>query len=306
MAFDEQSKVWKDGEFIDWKDATVHVASHVMHYGSSIFEGIRCYKTKNGSAIFRLSDHMKRFINSSTIYRMDIPFSLEELNKACKETVKINQLNEAYIRPLVYRGYHSLGVDPSKCPVEVVILAWKWGAYLGPEALEIGVDVRVASWNRLAPNTMPALAKSGANYMNSQLIKMEAQADGYKEGIALNRDGTISEGSGENIFVVSNGMLYTPPLSDSILPGITRASIIQIAEDFDIKVVEQSIPREMLYIADEVFFTGTAAEVTPIKSVDHVQIGKGKRGPITKKVQERFFNILKGNEEDLYHWLDYL
>lgn len=306
MAFDEQSKIWKNGKFIDWKDATIHVASHVLHYGSSIFEGIRCYKTKKGSAIFRLSDHTQRFINSAKIYRMAMPFSLKELNDACKEILKINRYDEAYIRPLVFRGYHSLGVDPTQCPVEVVILSWKWGAYLGPEALEKGVDVRIASWNRLAPNTMPALSKSGANYMNSQLIKMEAQADGYNEGIALNCNGTISEGSGENVFAVSKGTLFTPPVSDSILPGITRASIIQIAEDFGIKVVEQSIPREMLYIADEVFFTGTAAEVTPIRSVDHIQIGEGKRGPITQKIQERFFRILKGEEEDSYNWLEYL
>jgi len=306
MAFDEQSKIWRNGKFIDWKDATIHVASHVLHYGSSIFEGIRCYKTKKGSAIFRLSDHTQRFINSTKIYRMAMPFSLKELNDACKEILKINRYDEAYIRPLVFRGYHSLGVDPTQCPVEVVILSWKWGAYLGPEALEKGVDVRIASWNRLAPNTMPALSKSGANYMNSQLIKMEAQADGYNEGIALNCNGTISEGSGENVFAVSKGTLFTPPVSDSILPGITRASIIQIAEDFGIKVVEQSIPREMLYIADEVFFTGTAAEVTPIRSVDHIQIGEGKRGPITQKIQERFFRILKGEEEDSYNWLEYL
>ena len=306
MAFDDTSKVWKNGKFIAWKDATVHLAAHVVHYGSSVFEGTRCYKTKNGSAIFRLTDHNRRLFNSAKIYRMTIPYSREEIDEACKEILRLNGFDEAYLRPVVYRGYHSLGVDPSKCPVDVAILSWKWGTYLGPEALEMGVDVRVSSWNRLALNTMPSLAKSGANYMNSQLIKLEAVEDGYVEGIALNWTGTLSEGSGENLFLVMNGQIYTAPLADSILPGITRNSIITIARDLGYEVIEASLPREMLYIADEVFFTGTAAEVTPIRSVDRIPVGKGERGPITKELQDQFFGILTGDIKDKYGWLDYI
>lgn len=306
MAFDENSKVWKNGKFIAWKDATVHLAAHVVHYGSSVFEGTRCYKTKEGSAIFRLTDHNRRLFNSAKIYRMTIPYSLEEINEACKEILRINGFDEAYLRPVVYRGYHSLGVDPSKCPVDMAILSWKWGKYLGPEALEKGVDVRVSSWNRLALNTMPSLSKCGANYMNSQLIKLEAVEDGYVEGIALNRTGSISEGSGENLFLVMSGKIYTAPLADSILPGITRDSVMQIARDMGYEVVEASLPREMLYIADEVFFTGTAAEITPIRSVDRIPGGNGGRGPITKELQDQYFGILTGEVEDKYGWLDYI
>ncbi len=306
MAFDDHSKVWKDGEFIDWRDATVHLASHVIHYGSSVFEGARCYKTKKGSAIFRLTDHTQRLLNSAKIYRMEIPYSLEELNEACREVVRINDYEEAYLRPIAYRGYGTLGVDPTSCPVEVAILTWKWGTYLGVEALENGVDVKISTWNRFAPNTMPTLAKAGANYMNSQLIKLEAKMDGYSEGIALTNRGTISEGSGENLFVVSKGKIITPPSVDSILPGITRDSAVQLAHELGYEVNEQTVPREMLYIADELFFTGTAAEVTPIRSVDRIQIGIGKRGPITEKIQKRFFDILSGEMEDQYGWLDYI
>ncbi|MBN2030261.1 branched-chain amino acid transaminase [bacterium] len=306
MAFDENSKIWKNGEFINWKDATVHVASHVIHYGSSVFEGARCYKTKKGSAIFRITDHNQRLLNSAKIYRMEIPYSLEELNEACREVVRVNGYEEAYLRPIAYRGYGTLGVDPTSCPVEVAILTWKWGTYLGVEALENGVDVKIATWNRFAPNTMPTLAKAGANYMNSQLIKLEAKTDGYSEGIALTNRGTISEGSGENLFVISKGKIITPPSVDAILPGITRDSAIQIAHELGYEVIEQTIPREMLYIADELFFTGTAAEVTPVRSVDRIQIGKGKRGPITEKIQKRFFDILSGETEDQYGWLDYI
>lgn len=306
MAFDESVKIWKNGQFIDWKDATIHIASHVAHYGSSVFEGTRCYKAKKGPAIFRLSDHNQRLLNSAKIYRMEVPFSLEDINHACKEIIRINGFQSAYIRPLVYRGYGALGVNPATCPVEMVILVWEWGAYLGPEALEKGVDVRVSSWNRMAPNTMPALSKCGANYMNSQLIKVEAQADGYSEGIALNKNGFLSEGSGENLFLVSKGTLYTPGLEDSILPGITRDSIIQIADDLGIEVIEKSLPREMLYIADEIFFTGTAAEVTPIRSVDRVKIGTGSRGPVTKAIQEKYFGILTGEVADSKDWMNYV
>ena len=306
MAFDDTSKVWKNGQFINWKDATVHVASHVIHYGSSVFEGARCYKTKKGSAIFRLPDHTQRLLNSAKIYRMDIPYSLEEINEACREVVRVNGYEEAYLRPIAYRGYGTLGVDPTNCPVDVAILTWKWGTYLGVEALENGVDVKISTWNRFAPNTMPTLAKAGANYMNSQLIKLEAKADGYSEGIALTDRGTISEGSGENLFVITQGKIITPPSVDAILPGITRDSAVQIAHELGYEVIEQTIPREMLYIADEVFFTGTAAEVTPVRSVDRIQIGAGKRGPITEKIQKRFFDILSGELEDQYGWLDYI
>jgi len=306
MGFDEKSRLWKNGKFIDWKDATIHVASHVLHYGSSVFEGIRCYQTNRGSAIFRLKEHVKRLLDSAKIYRMPVSFSEEELREVCREVVRVNNYKEAYIRPLVYRGYHSLGVNPLECPVEVVIMAWHWGAYLGKEALEKGVDVRVSSWHRLAPNTMPALAKAGANYMGSQLIKMEALADGYVEGIGLTASGYVSEGSGENLFVIENTKIYTPPLSASILPGITRDSVIQIAKDLSFEVIEQDIPREKLYIADEVFFTGTAAEVSPIRSVDRIQIGEGKRGPVTTAIQKQLFGILSGETEDKRGWLDYI
>jgi branched-chain amino acid aminotransferase len=306
MAFDEKSKIWKNGKIIDWEEATIHLASHVIHYGSSVFEGVRCYKTRKGSAIFRLNDHTQRLLNSAKIYRMPVRYNRDEINEASKEIIRINGYEEAYLRPIIYRGYHSLGVDPRNCPVDTAILTWKWGAYLGAEAHEKGVDVRVSSWKRFAPNTLPALAKAGANYMNSQLIKMEAIEDGYVEGIGLTEQGTISEGSGENLFFVHKNKIYTPSLSCSILPGITRESVIQIAADLGYKVTEQVIPREMLYLADEVFFTGTAAEITPIRSVDHIQVGNGSRGPVTKLIQEKFLNILSGKDDDPYKWLDYI
>ncbi len=306
MAFDESLKVWKNGEILDWKDATVHLASHVLHYGSSIFEGARCYKTKRGSAIFRLSDHTRRLFNSAKIYRMEIPYTVDELNAACKEIIRANQFEEAYLRPLVYRGYGPLGVDPRGCPVETAVLTWTWGAYLGAEALEKGVDVCFSSWSRHAPNTMPTLAKAGGNYMNSQLIKMEALLDGYSEGIALTTSGHVSEGSGENVFVIFGEKIYTPPACAAILPGITRDSVIMLAGDLGFEVIEQEIQREMLYIADEIFFTGTAAEITPIRSIDHIPVGSGVRGPVTGKIQKKLFSILGGDENDKYGWLDYL
>jgi branched-chain amino acid aminotransferase len=297
------SKIWMNGKFVDWDDANIHILSHVVHYGSSIFEGARCYATPKGPAIFRLHDHTKRLFNSCKIYRMSIPYSPEEIENAIIELIKINELDECYIRPLVYRGYETLGVDPSKCPVDVAIAVWRWGKYLGEESIEKGVSVRVSSWNRMAPNTFPFMAKSGANYMNSQLIKMEALLDGYSEGIALDVFGYISEGSAQNLFVVMNGDLYTPPLSASILPGITRDSVINLASEIGLHVIEQFIPREMLYIADELFFTGSAVEVTPISSVDRIPVGSGKRGPITKELQGRFFDIVSGRAEDTYGWL---
>ena len=306
MPFDESSKIWKNGRMIPWKEATIHLAAHVIHYGSGVFEGIRCYKNDKGSAIFRLKEHLRRLIHSAKIYRMDIPYSLEKLTEACCEVLRVNQYDEAYIRPIVYRGYGALGVDPTPCPVEAAVMAWKWGAYLGAEALQQGVDVCVSTWRRHAPDTMPSLAKANGNYLNSQLIKLEAKTNGYAEGIALTNDGYLSEGSGENLFVVIQGVLHTPPLSSSILPGITRDSVIRIADGLGIPVIQQPLPRESLYTADEAFFTGTAAEVTPIRSVDRIPVGEGKRGPVTAAIQERFFKIISGESEDKHSWLHYI
>lgn len=306
MSFEEKGKIWMNGELVDWKDAKIHVLSHVIHYGSAVFEGLRCYKTKKGSAIFRLKDHTRRLFNSAKIYRMEIPYTEDEINKAVVDLIKLNQLDACYIRPLVYRGYNQLGVDPTGCPIEVCLAVWYWGAYLGPEALENGVPVCISSWNRFAPNTAPAMAKAGSNYMSGQLIKLEAISHGYVEGIALDVAGHVSEGSGENIFIVRDGELVTPPVGASILAGITRHTVMKIAADLGLKVIEQTIPREALYIADEVFFTGSAAEITPINSIDRVPVGTGKRGPVTKQLQEKFFAILEGEEEDKYGWLTYV
>jgi branched-chain amino acid aminotransferase len=306
MAIKKADKIWANGKYINWDDAKIHVLSHVVHYGTCIFEGERCYKTKDGPAIFRLQDHTKRFFNSSKIYRMEIPFSQEEISQAIIETIRKNRLQEAYIRPIVFRGYDSLGVNPFNCPVEVYIAVWEWGAYLGEEALSQGVDVKVSSWNRIAPNTLPALSKAGANYMNSQLIKIEAILDGYAEGIALDTSGFVSEGSGENLFLIRNQKIYTPPLSASVLEGITRDTIMTLAKDMGYSVIEDNIPRELLYLADELFFSGSAAEITPIRSVDKIKIGAGKRGPITEELQKEFFGIVSGKKKDKYEWLTYV
>lgn len=304
--FEETGKIWFNGKFVEWKDATIHILSHVVHYGSSVFEGLRCYNTPKGPTVFRLQDHTRRLFDSAKIYRLDIPFTQEEINQAVLDTLKENNQKEAYIRPIALRGYHSLGVDPRKCPVQIAIATWKWGQYLGDEALEKGVDVRVSSWVRMAPNSFPALAKAGGHYLNSQLIKLEALTDGYVEGIALDVNGYVSEGSGENLFLIYNGRLCTPPLGASVLPGITRASVIKLARDMGIKMVEQLIPREALYIADELFLTGSAAEITPIRSVDRINVGSGKRGPITEMLQKRFFDVINGEIEDRYNWLTYV
>lgn len=306
MPFDKVEKIWMNGKLVNWDDAKIHVLSHVIHYGSSVFEGARCYKTKNGPAVFRLKEHTRRLLDSAKIYRMKIPYSEEEINTAIIDLIKISKLDQCYIRPVVYRGYEQLGVDPTGCPVDVCIAVWRWGAYLGAGALENGVPVCISSWNRMAPNTMPVMAKSGANYMNAQLIKLEAKEHGYVEGIALDVFGFVSEGSGENVFIVRDGTLITPPFSASILPGVTRNTVIFIALDLGMKVIEQNIPREALYIADEVFFTGSAAEITPISSIDKVKIGSGKRGPVTQKLQERFFKIVNGEEQDSHSWLTYV
>lgn len=297
------TKIWHNGRFINWDDAKVHVLSHVINYGSSVFEGIRCYVTPSGPAIFRLREHTRRLLDSAKIYRMEVPYGIDELSEAMRELVVENKLDACYLRPIVMRGYGDVGVLPIHNPVDVYLACWEWGKYLGEEALAQGVDVCVSSWTRIAPNTLPALAKAGANYMNSQLIRMEAHINGYAEGIALDSNGYVSEGSGENIFVVRDGKVLTPPLGASVLPGITRNSVIQLAESLGIPLVETIIPREMLYIADEVFFSGTAAEITPIRSIDRVVVGNGSRGPVTEKLQRTFFDIIDGKAEDRMGWL---
>ncbi|MCL5006033.1 MAG: branched-chain amino acid transaminase [Acidobacteria bacterium] len=305
MALDYFEKVWHNGKFIPWNEANIHVASHVVSYASCLFEGIRCYETPHGAAIFRLNEHVNRLVDSCKIYRMETDFTREQLRQAMIDLVRANDIRSCYIRPLIFRGYGGVGVNPLKNPVEIYLLAWKWGKYLGDEALKQGVDVCVSSWNRMAPNTLPAMAKAASNYMNAQLIKMEAITNGYVEGIALDHNGNISEGSGENIFVVREGKIYTPPLASSVLPGITRSSVVTLAEEAGIHVIEQELPREILYITEEVFFTGTAAEITPIRSVDRIVVGKGEPGPITRKLQERFLSIVQGQAEDKYRWLTY-
>jgi len=306
MAFSGTGKIWMNGKLVEWKDATIHVASHVVHYGSAVFEGARCYSTPRGSACFRLDAHMRRLFDSAKIYRMEPQFDQASLTEAVLETIRANQFKACYIRPIVYRGYNELGVNPFPCPVDAAILTWEWGAYLGAGALEKGVDVRVSSWTRAHPNTFPTLAKSSANYANSQLIKMEAVAEGYSEGIALDTQGNLSEGSGQNLFLVRDNVLYTPPLSAAVLPGITRSTIITLAQDLGFTVVEQVLPREMLYISDEAFFVGTAAEITPIRSVDKIQIGKGQRGPVAEALQVAFFDMINGETPDRHGWLTFV
>src|SRR5215469_3844361 len=301
MALQKTEKIWHNGKLIRWEDATLHVMSHVVHYGSSVFEGIRCYAPASGPAIFRAHDHMQRLLDSAKVYRMDLAYTREELVSAMVELIAANGVWPCYVRPVVFRGYGDAGVSPNKCPVEVYICNYPWGKYLTED--DSGVDVCVSSWARIAPNTLPALAKAGANYMNSQLIRMEATLNGYAEGIALDTNGYVSEGSGENVFVVRNGVLQTAPLGNSVLPGITRDSVLQIARDLAIPVVEQGIPREMLYLSEEVFFTGTAAEITPVRSVDKISVGQGTIGPLTKRIQKEFYGIVTGKSADRFHWL---
>ena len=303
MAFPGSGPIWFDGAFVPWEEAKIHALSHVAHYGSGVFEGIRCYGTKNGPAVFRMREHVRRMFDSAKIYRMPIPFTQEEIEAAILETIRRNGLDACYIRPLVFRGYGQLGVSPLNCPVNVIIAVWEWGKYLGPEALEQGVNVCVASWNRPAANTFPSLAKASGNYLNSQLVKLEAMANGYDEGIVLDTSGYVAEGSGENIFVVRDSILFTPPTSSSLLPGITRNSVITLARELNYTVREEQIPREALYIADEVFFTGTAAEITPIATIDKVPIGSGRRGSVTKEIQDALFGILDGTIADRHGWL---
>jgi len=305
MPIPKAKSIWFNGEFVPWDEAKVHVLSHVLHYGSSVFEGIRAYSTPKGPAILGLKPHVDRLFFSAKVIRMEIPFTKVEFMEAIKETVRHNGHAACYIRPLVFRGYEVLGVNPLACPVESVIATWEWGAYLGPEAIEKGVDVAVSSWRRTAPDVGMAMAKIGGQYTNSQLVVMEARDRGVTEGIVLDIHGYVSEGSGENIFVILDDTIYTPPLSASILSGITRRFAITLATDLGYTVKEQNIPREMLYAADEIFFTGTAAEVTPIKKVDGMPVGPGSRGPITKSLQDEFFAVTKG-EKDPHGWLTYV
>lgn len=305
MAF-KADKIWVDGKLINWEDAKIHILSHVIHYGSCAFDSIRCYNNSKGPVLFRMADHYKRLYDSCKIYYMDIPFSQQELEQATIDLIKANKIDEAYIRPFVFRGFGSLGINPFNCPVSVSIAAWDWGRYLGEDALEEGISCRFASWHRAAPNTFPFMAKVAANYMNSQLIKIEAIKNGFDEGIALDSFGFVSEGSGENVFMVKNGVIYTPPTTCSILPGITRHCIFILARELGIRIEQHILPRESLYIADEVFLTGTAAEITPVTKIDNITIGSGKRGEITHKIQKIYFDIINGNIEDKYNWLTYI
>ncbi|HEV2132961.1 MAG TPA: branched-chain amino acid transaminase [Terracidiphilus sp.] len=300
MPIQTTKNIWHNGNLIPWENATIHVLSHVVHYGSSVFEGIRCYGQPQGSAVFRLPEHMQRMLDSAKIYRMEIPFTLEELCAGVVDLIEANGIAPCYIRPIALRGYGEIGVSPKGAPIEVYMANFAWGKYISGHG---GADVCVSSWHRLAPNTMPALAKAGANYMNSQLIRMEAEANGYSEGIALDVNGLVSEGSGENVFIVRNGVLYTPPLANSALSGITRDSVLTIARSLGLAVVEQPIPREMLYIADEVFFSGTAAEVSPIRSIDRIVIGDGNPGEVTRRIADEFFGIANGLKPDRFGWL---
>lgn len=297
--------IWFNGEFVPYEEANIHVLSHVVHYGSSVFEGIRCYNTDEGSAIFRLEEHMQRLIDSAKVHRMHIPYSVDELCDAVVDTVERSGMESCYIRPVTFRGMGPMGVNPLQNKVETFIAVWEWGTYLGEEALDSGVDVEVASWNRLAPNTLPAMAKAGGNYLNASLVKMNAIKNGMTEGIMLSTDGYLAEGSGENLFIVRDGKIYTAPVGLSILPGITRDAIIQMAKEKGYSIEEKVVPREALYIADELFFTGTAAEVTPIRSVDHYTVGEGGRGPITKDLQDAFFDIVHGGN-DPHDWLTFV
>jgi len=301
----EAEKIWMDGKLINWNDATVHVLTHALHYGSGVFEGIRAYKTEQGTAVFRLKDHVDRLFNSAKILRMDIPYNKEEITKAIKETIKVNKLDSCYIRPLVYRGFKKLGLNPFTCPVKVMIAAWEWGAYLGEEALANGIKAIISSWQRSHINSTSAKAKICGNYINSIFANMEASEAGVEEAILLDSNGYVAEGPGENIFWVKDGIVFTPPLT-SVLEGITRKTVIKIASDMNFKIKEEFIARDVLYLADEAFFAGSAAELTPIREIDHHSIGSGSRGPISKQLQEKLFNVFKGKEKQYNDWLDFV
>jgi branched-chain amino acid aminotransferase len=305
MPVKKVEKIWFNGALIPWDEAKIHVLSHVIHYGTGWFEGIRCYDTAKGPAIFRLDKHIRRLFDSVKIYKSPLPYTEAQVEAGILDTIRANGMRACYIRPVAYRGYGEVGVNPLGCPMDLAIAVWEWGAYLGAEALNDGIDACISTWNRPAPNTFPTMAKAGGNYLLSQLMKMEAVQAGYSEAIALDAHGYISEGTGENIFLVQDGVLMTPPVSSAILPGITRLSVIQLARDMGYEVREMQVPREMLAIADEAFFTGTAAEVTPIRSVDRTLVGDGKRGPVTLALQNRFFDIVK-NANDPHNWLKFL
>jgi branched-chain amino acid aminotransferase len=300
MPIEPTKNIWRNGRMVAWQDAQIHVMSHVIHYGSSVFEGVRCYARPEGPGIFRLPEHMQRLLDSAKIYRMPIPYTVEELCSGVVDLVEANGIAPCYIRPIAFRGYGEMGVNPLRAPIDVYIANFPWGKYVPGND---GADVCISSWNRLAPNTMPSLAKAGANYMNSQLIRMEAEINGYSEGIALDVNGYLSEGSGENLFVVRGGVLYTTPLANSVLNGITRNSVITIAKEIGVPVVEQALPRELLYVCDEAFFTGTAAEVTHLRSVDRIVVGDGTMGPVTSAIHDEFFGIVNGTKPDRYGWL---
>jgi branched-chain amino acid aminotransferase len=303
MAFAGTGKIWMNGAMVDWKDATIHVASHVIHYGTGVFEGLRAYDSKTGTNVFRLEPHMRRMMDSCRVYRMELKWSQAELEQAVLDTVRVNGFKSCYIRPFVWRGYDSLTLDPRPCPVEVAVLVWEWNQMMGAKALEEGIDVGVSSWTRLAPNTLPAMAKGSANYANSALIKMQASLDGYADGIALDESGLLSEGSGQNLFLVRDGVIHTPSIGSSVLQGITRDTVFALAKDLGFDLREGSIPREFLYLADEAFFCGTAVEITPIRTIDRIKVGSGKRGPVTEALQQRFFAILRGDHPDTHGWL---
>jgi len=302
----ETEWIWRDGEFIKWAEARVHVLAHSMQFGSSAFEGIRCYSTPKGPAIFRLPDHLRRLLNSCKIYRMEVKYSAEDLTAACCDLIERNKLDSCYLRPMVIRGYGAASMVPFASPVEVYLPCWPWGAYLGESALSEGVDACVSSWHRMAPNTLPAIAKIAGNYLGGQLIKMEALANGFAEAIALGPEGMLSEGSGQNLFLVEGGTLFTPPIDGTMLPGITRASVLTLAREAGIPIREQPLPREMLYTADEVFLTGTASEVIPVRSVDKLPVGNGKPGPMTLQLQRRYLEIVNGKVDDAHGWLTYV
>ncbi|MCC6396478.1 MAG: branched-chain amino acid transaminase [Bacteroidetes bacterium] len=305
MPVKKVEKIWMNGSLVGWDEARIHVLSHVVHYGTSWFEGIRCYDTAKGPAIFRLDKHIARLFDSLKIYRTELPYTEAQVESAILETIRANKMRACYIRPVVYRGYGEVGVNPSGCPVELAVAVWEWGSYLGQEALANGIDVCISTWNRPAPNTLPTMAKAGGNYILSQMMKLEAVQGGYVEAIALDVQGNLSEGSGENLFLVHDGVLLTPPLASSILPGITRLAIRKLAREMGYEVKEGPVPREMVYIADEMFFTGTAAEVTPIRSVDRAKVGTGKPGPVTMALQKAFFDVVK-NANDPHHWLKFV
>jgi branched-chain amino acid aminotransferase len=306
VGFQEASWIWRDGEYVAWKDCKIHMLATAVQFGTSVFEGIRAYPTSKGPAVFRLRAHVDRLIDSATVYRMRPKYTADELVEICLDVIRKNELDNCYIRPMILRGYGTPGLNPTLSPIETVVAAWPWGAYLGAEALEAGVDVCVSSWNRMAPNTFPARAKAGGHYVNAQLMKMEAVQNGYADAIALGPSGLVSEGSGMNLFLVDEGKVISPVLDGTSLVGITRGAVIQMAKDLGYEVVERPVPREELYTVDEIFFTGTAAEVTPVRSVDRIEIGSGKAGPITLDIQRHFLSTVRGENDDPHGYLTHV